>query len=119
MWITVISFIAKNWRVFSAGFIAILLFGYIGMLKYQNASKSEKIGQMQIEIDALDEKLYYSEQSIIVLQDKIKADSLTIKKLQSIKEQIQNAHNTKDDGAIAPVLRNTINSLHALGEDCK
>ena len=114
MWITVISFIAKNWRFFCVSLITFLLFGYIGMLKYQNASKSEKIGQMQIEIDALDEKLYYSEQSIIALQEKIKADSATIKKLQSIKENIHNAHNTKDDGAVAPVLLNTINSLHAL-----
>lgn len=114
MAITVIKFILKNWRVFSASFIAILLFGYIGILKYQNASQSEKIGQMQIEIDALDEKLYYSEQSIIALQEKIKADSQTIKNLQKIKENIQNAHNTKDDGAVAPVLLNTLNGLHAL-----
>jgi len=114
MWITVISFIVKNWRVFSVGLITFLLFGYIGMLKYQNASQREKIGQMQIEADALDEKLYYSEQSIIALQEKINDDSQTIKNLQKIKENIQNAHNTKDDGAVASVLLNTINSLHAL-----
>ena len=108
------NFILKNWRIFSTLIATFILFSYIGMLKYQNVSQHEKIGQMQIEADALDEKLYYSEKLVITLNEKIKADSATIKKLQSIKEQIKNETNTKDDGAVAPVLSNTINGLYKL-----
>jgi len=114
MAITVIKFILKNWRLFCTLTATIILFGYIGILKYQNASQSEEIGKLQIEADALDEKLYYSEKMIAALQEKINADSQTIKNLQKIKEQIKNEAKTKEDGAVAPVLINTLNGLHAL-----
>ena len=108
------SFILKNWRIILTGIGVMILFSYIGILKFENVSQREKIGQLQIEADALDEKLYYSEKMIIALQEKINADSQTIKNLQKIKEQIKNEAKTKDDGAVAPVLVNTLNSLHAL-----
>lgn len=108
------SFILKNWRILSTGIAIMIIFGYIGILKYQNVSQREKIGVITNELNQTKADLVNSQNTIDAMSDKIKADAKTIKKLQSIKEAIQNAHNTKDDGAVAPVLRDTLIRLHAL-----
>lgn len=108
------NFILKNWRIFLTGIAVVILFSYIGVLKYENASQREKIGKISNDLSIANQNLINSKNTIDAMSDKIKADSQTIKNLQKIKENIQNAHNTKDDGAVAPVLFNTLNSLHTL-----
>ena len=110
----ILGFIVKHYRAFLVAGVSIFIFGYIGIQKLNIDNLRAKNEALQNDNDALDEKLYYTEQVIISLNSKIEADAKIIKSLKKIRENIQNAHNTKDDGAVAPVLSNTLNSLHAL-----